>query len=746
MNHSIRTLLILLLIAVNLPSKAGLLSQQTTVLDSLGPFTGYYFGSTGVVISNDGQEFVVASPTVVFGSGGDGTGAGELFIFLNNEWTVNGGWTSGPTTATGYGTGLALSADGSEMLFGFGQSCPNPTMMDPCDLVYANLINTQPSTGLANSFLDLTNTPNLTSNFGSTAALSTNGQIVLIGAPGASAGSAIAAGQAIFYTYDPGTETWSAPTAIADPATTAGDEFGIAVALSADGKTALIGSYTSGGAVNVYLYTLSGGTWIYHPPFTGTSLFLGQGNMALSADGQTAIISTDTGANIYTTASSWGSYLTTSITAQNAGGAGSVAISADGSSVLVGTIGTVYQYSLSSGSWSYTQSFVDPGSDPSDGFGQTGVALSADKESMVITAGFADVTSGGFTYSQAGSAYVYQSPVDLSLGMTANPPLVALNQPVSLDITVTNNDTEVTAYNIILTDTLPAGLSYVGSIAAGGSCVLNGSVVTCTLASLAPNAVWQPTINVKVSTAGRYTDTATVSSNQPDTNLVNNTANASISMLPPTVSDGSVTTNQNTPVNGTLTGNNPCNCGSPVFSVVTQPSHGIVNITNTLTGAFTYTPNPSYFGSDSFTYQLANGLNTSGTATESITVNSLPPTVNSGSVTTDQDTSVNDMLSGSNPCSCGMPVFSVVTQPNHGSVSITNTATGAFTYTPTAGFSGTDSFTFQLSNGLNTSGAATESITVNPGGGGGGGGGVDSLALGLLGGLLAMVQRRRQKY
>ncbi|MBU6508965.1 MAG: cadherin-like domain-containing protein [Gammaproteobacteria bacterium] len=616
--------------------------------------------------------------------------------------------------------------------------------------MFANLLNTQLGVGIANTFIDPTGTPNLVSNFGAAAALSGNGQTLLIGAPGANAGGAIGAGQVVFYSYNAVSKTWSAPTVITDPAATAGDAFGVAVALSADGQTALVGAYTGGvGVVPVYVFTLSGGVWTQAQKFTGVNTFC-QNCLALSADGQTAIISTDTGANIYTTASAWSSFLTVPITAPNGGGDGSVAITAFGNSVLVGTIGRVYQYNLSGGVWGVAQHFDDPAPDPSDGFGQTGVALSADQESMVITAGYATVTVGANAFAQAGVAYVYQSPADLSLTLSASPSLVALNQTVTLNATVTNNDAVVSAYNVSFTYTIPDGLSLVATNPVGGTCSLSlnktgQTVVTCVAPSLQNGDTWQPQVLVKVTTAGAYTNTASVTSNQPDPDTANNTASASISMLPPTVSNGNVSTHVGVPVSGTLNGSNPCLCGTPVFSVVTVPAHGSVSITNTTTGAFTYTPAAGYIGSDSFTFQLANGLDTSGAATESITVADVAPTANNGSVSTTMNQPVSATLSATPGYAGQVLTYSVVTSPAHGSVSLT-ASSGAFTYTPTSGYTGSDSFTFTVGDGTLTSAIATESITVNAGGGGGGGGGggaLGFLSLVLLGELLALIKGRR---
>ncbi|MCX7420154.1 MAG: Ig-like domain-containing protein, partial [Planctomycetia bacterium] len=58
--------------------------------------------------------------------------------------------------------------------------------------------------------------------------------------------------------------------------------------------------------------------------------------------------------------------------------------------------------------------------------------------------------------------------------------------------------------------------------------------------------------------------------------------------------------------------------------------------------------------------------------------------------------------------------FSLVSTTNaHGSVTITNNATGAFSYTPDADFNGSASFTFLANDGTLVSNIGTVTITVN---------------------------------
>jgi len=129
---------------------------------------------------------------------------------------------------------------------------------------------------------------------------------------------------------------------------------------------------------------------------------------------------------------------------------------------------------------------------------------------------------------------LFASPADLSLALASSPASVTTGQSVTYMLTVTNSDTQVTASNVILTDTLPASMIFVAASAAGGTCSNTSGSVSCTLASLAPQATWQPSITVTAGTAGSFSDSAAVTANQPDADTANNTASVTT-----TVSTGS---------------------------------------------------------------------------------------------------------------------------------------------------------------------------------------------------------------
>jgi len=157
------------------------------------------------------------------------------------------------------------------------------------------------------------------------------------------------------------------------------------------------------------------------------------------------------------------------------------------------------------------------------------------------------------------------------------------------------------------------------------------------------------------------------------------------------------------------------------FQLVSQPSHGQVQLTDASAGTFTYSPAVGYVGQDSFTFTAtsnATGLTSSQASVEIATLAAIatttPPMASPISVTAISGTTLSGVFPGIGT-SADTVLFNLAQAPSHGSVTV-NPVTGQWTYAPAAGFTGTDSFTYDLqdiSTGA-TSASQTVSVTVLP--------------------------------
>jgi uncharacterized repeat protein (TIGR03803 family) len=179
----------------------------------------------------------------------------------------------------------------------------------------------------------------------------------------------------------------------------------------------------------------------------------------------------------------------------------------------------------------------------------------------------------------------------------------------------------------------------------------------------------------------------------------------------PTATGGALTTLEDTPISGNASDSNPG--GGPLtFTVTGHPTIGSVSM-DPATGAFTYTPNPDANGADSFTFTVANAFGVSDPATIALTVTPVDdaPVAHDGTLTVTMNTPASGVLSATDVDSPSL-TFAIVSNGAKGTAVLTNAATGAFTYSPNAGASGADVFTFAASDGLLTSAPASIAITI----------------------------------
>lgn len=270
--------------------------------------------------------------------------------------------------------------------------------------------------------------------FGSSVALSSDGTTALIGSKGVNDFTGAA------YVFHVASEaTWvssATPTAtLTNGSGSSLDEFGSAVALSSDGKAALIGAGHSGsGDGSAYVFHVSSeSSWSSSSSPTATLTAGGArelgDSVAFSSDGTTALLGGDGAAYLFhaTAEGSWSTSSTPAATLTDSGATyfgGSVALSSDGTTALIGadnygsgSLGKAYVFRVSAeSSWASSSTPVatlsDSANSSEDDFGYS-VSLSSDGTTALIGA----ERQGGYT----GAAYVFHVSTATSWSSSSTP-------------------------------------------------------------------------------------------------------------------------------------------------------------------------------------------------------------------------------------------------------------------------------------------------------------------------------------
>ncbi len=134
-------------------------------------------------------------------------------------------------------------------------------------------------------------------------------------------------------------------------------------------------------------------------------------------------------------------------------------------------------------------------------------------------------------------------------------------------------------------------------------------------------------------------------------------------------------------------------------------------------GSFNYTPNAGFTGTDSFVYRIADGFGGFDTATVTITVFNTAPdavddsySIKAGTVLTVP--AAGFLANDTDADGDTVTAISIDDAPDNGIV--VAFPDGSFNYTPNAGFTGTDSFVYQVADGFGGFDTATVTIDVLP--------------------------------
>ncbi|WP_163764974.1 Ig-like domain-containing protein [Mycolicibacterium parafortuitum] len=150
-----------------------------------------------------------------------------------------------------------------------------------------------------------------------------------------------------------------------------------------------------------------------------------------------------------------------------------------------------------------------------------------------------------------------------------------------------------------------------------------------------------------------------------------------------------------------------------VLTATTAPQHGTVAV---LDGKVTYTPTANYHGTDTFTYTVSDG-EAADTATVTVTitpVNDAPVAVNDSVIVPGNSgaTAINVLGNDTDVDTADSLTVTVLSIPTKGGTATIN-ADKTIAYTPATGFSGTETFTYTVSDGTATA-VGTVSVIVTP--------------------------------
>jgi large repetitive protein len=197
-----------------------------------------------------------------------------------------------------------------------------------------------------------------------------------------------------------------------------------------------------------------------------------------------------------------------------------------------------------------------------------------------------------------------------------------------------------------------------------------------------------------------------------DSNVVTVTITVNAMNDAPVAQNATASTDEDAPVSFSLLATDE-DGGSLTYAIVAGPQHGTLTIAGNLA---TYTPAANFNGADSFTFKANDGAVDSNIATVTIAVNPVndAPVALADTYETSEDQALSVAAPGilGNDTDLEGDALSarIATGVANGTLSLN--LDGSFTYTPIAGFSGTDGFTYVARDGSLDSNVVAVTILV----------------------------------
>ncbi len=282
---------------------------------------------------------------------------------------------------------------------------------------------------------------------------------------------------------------------------------------------------------------------------------------------------------------------------------------------------------------------------------------------------------------------------------------------ITFTITVTNNG-PAQAQNLLVTDVLPSGLTFVSAVPSAGT----WSADDWTIGTLNNGATETLTLTATVDTGTNgfdITNTVSNSQEQTDTNISTDDDNEIIYVndVPVANDDTETTDEDNALINDVLINDTGLSDGGIVVNEISGVTNGVLDLNSD--GTYTYTPDQDYHGFDSFVYEVCDTENDCDQATVNITINSVNdlPEAQDDEINVDEDSQLNeifviedngngpDYFGGDGP---GTTPVAIITATENGTIDFDDNGTpddptdDFFIYTPNRNFFGNDSFEYEI--------------------------------------------------
>ena len=369
-----------------------------------------YFG-VSVAISDDGNTAIVGAPyedTII------DDGAAYIFTRSGASWTQQAKIQASDKQGNDhFGDSVSISSDGNTAIVGAGNE----------SYTGAAYIFTRSGTSWTQQAKIMASDKQQNDYFGRSVSISDDGNTAIVGASGEDTGGA-SAGTA--YIYARSGTSWTQQQRIQASDKKTDGNFGVSVAISGDGNTAIMGAHEFGiTGGSAYIFTWSGTTWSEQQKIQASDKqvqdYFGL-SVAISEDGNTAIAGafredtggTDAGAAYIFTRSgtTWTQQAKIQASDKQAGDwfGYSVSISGDGNTTLVGArsedtggtdAGAAYIFTWSGTTWTQKLKIQASDKQASDAFGHS-VSISDDGNTAIVGASGEDTGA-----TDAGAAYIF---------------------------------------------------------------------------------------------------------------------------------------------------------------------------------------------------------------------------------------------------------------------------------------------------------------------------------------------------